>query len=117
MCTRLTLHPDQRGAKQLLAQYGNRLVCVRYRYNEPRKRRFKTVELIVEEREWEPHTYQRSADSLVHVRVAWPEVEVRRQVKGAGGKWNPQHDVWELRYDRVVALGLEERIVGDGESI
>src|SRR5713101_1352587 len=117
MRTRLTLHPDQRGAKQLLAQYGNRLVCVRYRYDEHRKKRFKTVESIVEEREWEPHTYQRSAESLVYVRVAWPEVEVRRQVKRAGRKWHPQHGVWELRYDRVVALRLEERIVGDGESI
>ena len=117
MRTRLTLHPDQRGAKQLLAQYGNRLVCVRYRYNEPRKRRFKTVEVIVEEREWEPHPSQRSAESLVYVWVAWPEVKVRRQVKRAGGKWHPQPGVWELRYELVVALRWEERIVGDGESI
>ena len=117
MRTRLTLHPHQRGAQQLLAQYGNRLVWVRYRYDEQQKRRFKTVELIVEAREWAPHLSQRSADSLVHVRVAWPEAEVRRQVKRAGGKWHPQPGVWEVRYDRVMALGLEERIVGDGESI
>jgi hypothetical protein len=51
MRIRLTLHPHQRGAKQLLAQYGDRLVCVRYRYDESRKKRFKTVEVIVEERE------------------------------------------------------------------
>ena len=117
MCTRLTLRPDQRGAKQLLAQYGNRLVWVRYRYDEQQKKRFKTVELIVEEREWEPDVCQRWAESLVRVRVAWPAVAVRRQVKGAGGKWNPQQGVWELRSDRVIALGLEERIVGDNESI
>src|SRR5713101_2184919 len=117
MRTRLTLRPEQRGAKQLLAQYGNRLVCVRYRYDEQQKKRFKTVELIVEESDWKPDACQRGAESLVHVRVAWPEVEMRRQVKGAGGKWNPQQGVWELRYDRVIALGLEERIVGDNESI
>jgi len=29
MHTRLTLQPHQRGAKQLLAKYGDRLVCVR----------------------------------------------------------------------------------------
>ena len=29
---RLTLHPDQDGAKGLRAEYGERLVCVRYRY-------------------------------------------------------------------------------------
>src|SRR5712691_4583903 len=103
MRTRLTLRPHQRGAQQLLAQYGNRLVCVRYRYDEQRKRRFKTVEVIVKEREWEPCSPQRSAESLVHIRVAWPEGEVRRQVKRAGREWHPQPGVWELRYDRVVA--------------
>ena len=115
--TRFTLHPHQRGAKQLLAQYGNRLVCVRYRYDEQQKKRFKTVELIVEESQWESDPSQRSAASLVHVRVAASEVEVRRQVKSAGGKWNPQRGVWEVRYARVVALGLEARIVGDSGSI
>jgi hypothetical protein len=75
------------------------------------------VEIIVEEREWEPATDQRAADGLVHVRVAVSEVEVRRQVKGVGGKWNPQCGIWELRYDRVVALGLEGRIVGGKGSI
>jgi hypothetical protein len=117
MRTRLTLHPDQRGAQQLLAQYGNRLVCVRYRYDEQRKRRFKTVELIVEESDGKPDACQRWAESLVPVRVAWPEAEVRREVKRTGGQWHPQPGVWEVRYDQVVALGLEERIVGDGESI
>ncbi len=53
----------------------------------------------------------------MHVRVAWPEVEMWQQVKGARGKWNLQQGVWELWYDRVIALGLEERIVGDNESI
>jgi len=103
MRTRLTLHPHQRGAKQLLAQYGNRLVWVRYRYDEQQQKRFKTVELSVEEPAWTPATYQRPAESLVQVRVAVSEIVVQRQVKNAGGRWNPQRGVWELRYDRVVA--------------
>lgn len=49
MRTRLTLQPHQDGAKHLQAQYGDRLVRVRYRYDEQRKKRIKTVELIVEE--------------------------------------------------------------------
>src|SRR3990167_7198550 len=40
---RLHLKPGQKGAKQLLAQYGDRLICVRYRYDAQRKKRFKTV--------------------------------------------------------------------------
>ena len=54
MRTLLHLKPGQKGTKQLLAQYGDRLVCVRYRYDAQRKKRFKTVELIVAERDWEP---------------------------------------------------------------
>src|SRR3990167_7220516 len=51
---RLHLKPGQKGTKQLLAQYGDRLICVRYRYDAQRKKRFKTVELLVAERDWQP---------------------------------------------------------------
>jgi len=39
MRTRLTLQPGQDGAKQLGVQYGDRLVCVRHRYDEQEKKR------------------------------------------------------------------------------
>ena len=48
METRLSLAPGQNGTKKLLAIYGDRLVCVRYRHDAERKQRHKTVELIVE---------------------------------------------------------------------
>ena len=111
MRTRLTLQPRQYGARQLHAQYGDRLVCVRYRYDEQQKKRFKTVELIVEEQAWEPAAPRIANNQLVRIRVTGPEVEVRKQVKFAGGIWDPQRCVWKLRYDQVVALGLEDRIV------
>jgi len=38
---------------------------------------------------------------------------VRDRVKQAGGTWNPERRVWQLRYDRVVALGLHGRIVDE----
>ena len=41
----LHLKPGQRGTKRLLAEYGDRLVCVRYRYDAERNKRFKTVAL------------------------------------------------------------------------
>ena len=69
------------------------------------------MELIVEERDGHPHPPQRAAERGVQRRVALPEVGVRQQIKGVGGRWNPQRRVWELRYERVVALGLVERIV------
>ena len=54
MKTRLTLKPGQKGTGRLVNIYGDRLVRVRYRYDEERKRRLKTVELIVEETDWNP---------------------------------------------------------------
>jgi hypothetical protein len=108
------LHPSQDGAKHLHTQYGDRLICVRYRYDEQQRKRYKTVELIVEESDWEPAACSGRDDRLVQIRVALPEGAVRRQVKAAGGKWNPERQVWELRYARVVALGLTDRMVGRG---
>src|SRR5713226_1277422 len=46
---RLTLRPGMSGTKKLLARYGERLVCVRYRYDRATGRRVKTAELIVED--------------------------------------------------------------------
>ena len=105
MRTRLTLRPHQRGAKRLLAQYGDRLVCVRHRYDAEQKKRWKTVELIIEEHEWNPAQVAPAADQMMWLRVAGGEVDLRGQVKAAGGKWRPQQQVWEVRYDQVVALG------------
>ena len=110
MRTRLHLKPGQRGTKQLLAQYGDRLVCVRYRYDAQRKKRFKTVELIVAERDWDPPATRLADDAPVAVRVDFAEVELRQRVKQAGGRWNPDRRVWELPYAQVAALKLEARI-------
>jgi hypothetical protein len=86
-------------------------VCVRYRYDETKKQRWKTVELIIEKSEWEPPTLIRQDDTIVALQVTAREREVRQQVKAAGGKWNPRELVWELPYGQVVALGLTGRIV------
>jgi len=116
MRTLLHLKPGQKGTKQLLTQYGDRLVCVRYRYDAQRKKRFKTVELITAEREWEPPPPRFAASAIVGVRVGFAEAELRARVKQAGGKWNRQRKVWEMRYDQVVALKLEARIVKEPAS-
>jgi hypothetical protein len=107
----LHLKPGQKGTKQLLAQYGDRLICVRYRYDAQRKKRFKTVELLIAERDWEPPQPRFAHDQIVELHVAFADVAVRERVKQAGGTWKPERRVWQLRYDRVVALGLNSRIV------
>jgi hypothetical protein len=111
MRTSTTVQPGHRGAKKFLAQYGDRLVCVRYRSDEQRRTRFKTVELIVEEWPWTPPPPRRAPASVVLVKVAFSERELRQQVKDVGGVWNPDQQAWALRYDRALALGLRERIL------
>ena len=89
---------------------------MRYRYDAERKKRFKTVELLVEERNWQPPRPRFAHDQIVGLRVAFTDVAVRDRVKQAGGTWNPERRVWQLRYDRVDALGLKSRIVDESAS-
>jgi hypothetical protein len=96
--------------KKLHDRYGDQLVCVRYRYDAARQRRLKTIELIVEEVPWRPARAMRKGAEMVGVRVAVHEVALQRQVKLAGGRWNPAHRVWELRRDQALQLGLKDRI-------
>jgi hypothetical protein len=60
MRTRLHLKPGQRGTKRLSEQYGEQLVCVRYRYDDATQKRYKTVELIVDVAEWSPAKKEKS---------------------------------------------------------
>jgi hypothetical protein len=116
MHTSTTIQPGRRGAKKFVEQYGDRLVCVRYRQDEQRQRRVKTVELIVEEWPWTPPLPRRKKESIVLVKVAFHERELRQQIKEGGGLWNPDKQAWELRYDRTIALGLTPRILNDASS-
>jgi hypothetical protein len=63
MRTRLTVRPGHPGARHLTEIYGERLVCVRYRYDPVTRRRYKTVELIVAELRWDPPTSPASRGS------------------------------------------------------
>jgi hypothetical protein len=117
MRIRLIRQPGQPGTKRLLDEYGAKLVCVRYRYDEALQRRLKTVELIVAETPYTPPAARLKPETQVGVQVGLKEYDVQRLVKAAGGKWNPTRRVWELRYDKAVALELQARIVAEERSI
>jgi hypothetical protein len=117
MQTRLTLSPGQKGTKKLLQKYGDRLVCIRYRYNTELKRKYKTVELIVEESPWAPDNSTAKIkkgskfNSPVKVRVGYSEIELRDRIKNSGGRWNKEDRAWLLPYRKAVEFGIESRIV------
>jgi hypothetical protein len=108
---RRKLQPGQAGTRKLLAEYGERLVCVRYRYDAENKRRIKTVELVIEEGPWQPRPVKVPLNPIMHLRIQYDEITLRNLVKAAGGKWNPERKAWELPYQQVLRLGLAERIV------
>ncbi len=114
MRTRLTLKPGQSGTKQLVNQYGDRLVCVRYRYDAAKRKRYKTVELIVEESAWTPQVEPPAAEAWVSVVIGKTESNLQQRIREVGGRWNGIRGVWELRYADVVALGLTGRLVEGG---
>ena len=99
------LRPGQRGTKALVRKYGDRLLCVRYRYDLRTARRVKTVELIIDEADWEP-----GPDVLVYVQVAYEERALRERLKQHGGRWHPRQRLWSLPYAMVKQLRLTHRI-------
>ena len=105
------LRPGQPGTKRLVGQYGPRLLCVRSRYDGVQGKRFKTVELIIEESLWQPPAKSWRPEQLVGLRIGSRERGLQVRIKTAKGKWNERQQIWELRYDKVVELGLTERIV------
>jgi len=56
MVTKATLRPGQKGTKALTKKYGERLICVRYKFDQETGRRYTTVELIEEETDCQPST-------------------------------------------------------------
>ena len=103
---RHTLRPGQRGTQRYVAEYGERLVCVRQRFDAERQERVTTVELVVDRVASAPR-----AGTVVGVRVAWGEAEVARQMKRAGGTWDAALKLWRLPAGDARRLGLAERIV------
>jgi len=117
MEARVTLRSGQRGTKKLVQRFGDRLICVRYRYDGSQRKRFTTVEIIVEEAPWHPVTPSGASRPVgdfpdrVAVRVGYGEQALRQQVKAAGGYWDADKRLWHLPLGRVRALGLVDRIV------
>jgi len=101
-----TIQPGEMGSKQLHQQYGERLVCVRYRTDRQLQKRYTTVELIVAEK---PLPVSKRT-IMVWVKVNFDEKELRGRIKAAAGKWLPEEKVWELDYAIAKRLKLKHRI-------
>jgi len=118
MEAKTTRRPGQSGKKKLVQRFGDRLIFVRYRYDLQRRRRYTTVELIVDEQPWGPtQVSQRFPNSHTqprfegHASNRRPRGTHPSKIKEAGGKWHPARGVWILPLRRARALGVQDRIV------
>jgi len=112
MEVRLTRKPGAAGTRKLLERYGERLVCVRYRYDSQSRRRHKTVELIIETVPWRPNLRRtrRHDEEIVAVPIAYAETEMRQRAKRLGAIWRPQQRLWEMRWLDAKRLGISDRV-------
>ncbi len=46
-------------------------------------------------------------------RIVEDNVESRKQVRAAGGKWDAKRQVWQLCYEKAIELGMADRLVDD----
>lgn len=106
----LKLKSNQSATKRLISQPGYGLICVRYRCDEEHGLHYKTIELIIETVHRKLLTPGIPGETVVGVKVGLQEVDLQTAVKQAGGKWNLELQLLELRHDKIVALGLTSRI-------
>ncbi|MEW6679014.1 MAG: hypothetical protein AB1421_13945 [Pseudomonadota bacterium] len=107
------LHTGQPGTQRYLAQYGESLLCVRYRQSGDGKR-YTTVELLVEERVRLPQTRNvtLAPNALVAVKIDYPQSELRTRAKASGARWDATRKAWIMPMTTAHELGLTERIIG-----
>jgi hypothetical protein len=106
---RQTIKAGERGTKKLVKEFGSNLLNVRIYYDIKRKRKIRTIELLVDENEWVPTKINPA--KIVKLKVNWGEPEIARKIKANGGIWNKEKKVWEIAFGKVKDLGLQSRMV------
>jgi len=114
--------PGQKGTRKLLKEYGDKLICVRYRYDYQNKKKIKTAEIIVESTEWQPENnwteygqvYEQEPPKTtpwVGVKLRFQEKELQKIIKSIGGYWDKENRLWFAPEYQVHQVGLQDRIV------
>jgi hypothetical protein len=101
MTARVKLKPGQRGTKNLVAEYGDALFCMRYRYDTLTRTRLKTVELIIDRKPWTPSPPKCKDNALVPVRIEYTDKVLREQAKAANGIRRHDHGIFNLVKSRA----------------
>jgi hypothetical protein len=108
MKTRVNLKPGQKGTKRLMDQYGDSLICVRYRYDTAKKKQYKTAEIIISESDWTPPPAKYPDGTLVPLKIGINEIALQNQVRSVGGRWDKEQQVWFVPYGCIAGTKLEK---------
>ena len=111
MKAKVTLKPGQNGTKKYVTEYGHTLVCVRYRYDAQKRKKYKTVEIIVSELDWDPPQAKYPDGALLGLKIGLKETALQAQVKAVGGRWDKERKVWIVPYGCIRGTRLEKFIV------
>jgi hypothetical protein len=86
------MRPGAPGTKRFVQRYGEKLVSVRYVYDAERRKRYTTVELIVEAVAWDPYRWRLDPETEVPIRTEWGpgaakvDVDVREGSRAPAGR-------------------------------
>lgn len=109
---RKKLDAGQPGTQRYVRQFGETLVCVRYRHHAD-GRRYTTVEIVVDERHGLPMTHHPSLpNATVAVKIDYADSESRAWAKAAGARWDADRKAWLMDMETAHRLGFKERILG-----
>jgi len=111
MTTRVKLKPGKNGTKKYVTEYGDKLVCVRYRYDAQKRKQYKTVEIIVSETDWIPPPAKYPDSAMVALKIGIRETGLQAQVKAVGGRWDIEKKLWIVPYGCIRGTRLEKFII------
>ena len=121
MIVKTVRRPGHKGTESLVQQYGDKLVCVRYRYDASSCKRYKTAEIIVAESDWEPseelishrpsECMPNKFSVMAWVRIGYHEKDLQQKIRQIGGHWHAQEKLWRAPKTEVLRIGLKHRIV------
>ena len=112
-----TFAPGHDGTRPLAREFGDRLVCVRHRYDDANALRVTTVEIVAHvdplHGRTPPPRNAVTAWAPVWLRLAPDERALRRQLLDAGGRWDRELKLWAAPRWLVTRLALRDRVVGE----
>jgi hypothetical protein len=109
---RKTMRPGEPGTRRHLRDWGERLVCVRHRVDPTRGLRFTTVEIVASSKRLARPRREPHPEALVYARVGRDEWELERRLRTTkSATYDPDLNVWRMRYETAVRLRLKRRLL------